>query len=657
MRKDDTTSVPSDERNKITDVDILLLCEYSKELLLDLLFYKEIEKEISDIKFVLSLMIKNGNTSVPSDERNKITDVNILLLCEYGKASLLEQLFDKEKRLFASRQAMHTIASSGKLSYIISVSHYYFMVFIYHITESKVGEVSCAYLQSTYELLLAGKLQNQFIEFENDLQLLTFRSAIKRIYVRESYETVTALISDAMTKKNIKNFVVTGTPGIGKTIYLHYFLWVLISRQTNINNNVDRKIYLQCDNYGIYSFRGNKVVPIDAREARGTFLCDLNCILLVDMVHEDEPMLCAGTTIVFSSPNRKRYKQLVKAISRQYIFNCWTLKELKAVWLRSYRDIPWEDVEGVYNKMGGVIRYVLEQNDAADEAMAAGVSKARRSLIGICQTMHDQTFSGNDDVLIYRVVHLYSPDHSKGNSTIVFASDYAREICLQGLNIEQRNNMIAFLKYNTALDPQGYRGHLFEVHAHKAVAEHGLENIRRLRNAEYKDTKSNSLLRTYCLPASYNLVFNGSISKAPTKFADLSSLVILKNVYCQPDKMDFASIDSFAIVDNDVLAFQVTVGSKKNGIKASGLGELYEAVNKTFPNLHYHIIFLCAAGEENSMNSEAVKISSTGNKIYKYFANIPENVRRFEGNQWISEIEMNLLLDCKANNSIYVSSR
>ena len=165
---------------------------------------------------------------------------------------------------------------------------------------------------------------------------MTLRTAIRSIYVRESYEMVTKLISDAMTKEKVASFVVTGTMGVGKTFHLHYFLWVLFTGQTSINNNVERKIYLQRNNHGIYSFRGDKTVSIDAGVAEGTVLCDKNCILLVDMVEENEPVLCAGTTIVFSSPTRKRHKQLLKGISRQYILNCWTLKELKAVWSHSY---------------------------------------------------------------------------------------------------------------------------------------------------------------------------------------------------------------------------------------------------------------------------------------------------------------------------------
>ena len=100
----------------------------------------------------------------------------------------------------------------------------------------------------------------------------------------------------------------------------------------------------------LHRCRGDKTVSIDAGVAEGTVLGYSKCILLVDMVEENDPILCAGTIIVFSSPNRKRYNQLLKGISRQYVLDCWTLEELKAVWSHSYQHIPWEDVKRIYNK-------------------------------------------------------------------------------------------------------------------------------------------------------------------------------------------------------------------------------------------------------------------------------------------------------------------
>ena len=321
---------------------------------------------------------------------------------------------------------------------------------MYHVVASIAGGFSVGKMQSDYETLSNGKLRNEFIEFTNGLKLFTNRITVKSIYVRESYKTVTKLISDAMIKEDVRNFVVTGTPGIGKTFYLHYFLWVLITRQTSINDQVDRKIYLQRSNYGIYALQGDEVVSIDTRVAESV-LDDDDCILLVDMVEENEPVVCAGTTIVFSSPNRKKYKQLSKGICRQFVLNCWTLEEIKAVWLHSYQHIPWKDVERTYKKMGGTVRYVLEQHSVADERMEMGIRNARYMFKENSLTIAQQVSTCDDDTLLYRVAHIFSPDHSTYNSKFVFASDYARKECLKGLPIEERERILASLENNTAI--------------------------------------------------------------------------------------------------------------------------------------------------------------------------------------------------------------
>ena len=107
-------------------------------------------------------------------------------------------------------------------------------------------------------------------------------------------------------------------------------------------------------------------------------------------------------------------------------------------------------------------------------------------------------------------------------------------------------------------------GDLLEHHVHKFVAEYGLPNFNRLRNTQYNDTDANSLQRSFVLLDDYELQCNGATSIIPTVFDDISALKIEKDVYYQSKSRNFASIDSFFIFDNDVFAFQITVGTKKN---------------------------------------------------------------------------------------------
>ena len=74
--------------------------------------------------------------------------------------------------------------------------------------------------------------------------------------------------------------------------------------------------------------------------------------------------------------------------------------------------------------------------------MSFGESRARNSLWEICRLIYEQN---SDDALMYRFVHLFSPDHTDYNATVVFASDYARRICLEGLNSEERERVSTYI--------------------------------------------------------------------------------------------------------------------------------------------------------------------------------------------------------------------
>jgi hypothetical protein len=161
----------------------------------------------------------------------------------------------------------------------------------------------------------------------------------------------------------------------------------------------------------------------------------------------EEPAQCAGIVIIFSSPNEKRFKQFLNTPSCKFILNPWGLNEVHSLWQRSYQHIPWDKVEHIYNRMGGVVRYVLEQSNVADEKMDDGIAKARNAFIDMTSTIGSQ-IAGNE--VIYRILHYISPDHTSKNAKYVFASDYARQVCLDGLDLQQRDILINFIIRYTA---------------------------------------------------------------------------------------------------------------------------------------------------------------------------------------------------------------
>ena len=64
-------------------------------------------KEISDIKFALSLMMKHDTTSVPTDERNKITDIELLRMKEACTRQPLLPITPSSKLIYVSLHYSH----------------------------------------------------------------------------------------------------------------------------------------------------------------------------------------------------------------------------------------------------------------------------------------------------------------------------------------------------------------------------------------------------------------------------------------------------------------------------------------------------------------------------------------------------------------------
>ena len=80
--------------------------------------------------------------------------------------------------------------------------------------------------QTSYSALRNAALSfDKFLEFPFTCkQFREKQQNLESIYVRQDYFDIFELIFGNI-KAGIDRFVVTGTPGIGKTIFLYYFVW------------------------------------------------------------------------------------------------------------------------------------------------------------------------------------------------------------------------------------------------------------------------------------------------------------------------------------------------------------------------------------------------------------------------------------------------
>jgi hypothetical protein len=145
------------------------------------------------------------------------------------------------------------------------------------------------------------------------------------LYIRESYcELYKRMIS--YFDEGWNGFALTGTPGIGKSVFLFYLLWRLARREKPPEAIL---IHRAQDMGFIYLITSNGCFATRDPVSVAHFLVKKTTWYLTDTL-DPEPTLPFATTILVASPNRKHYKEFLKvhdAVPLHYL-EPWSLEEL-----------------------------------------------------------------------------------------------------------------------------------------------------------------------------------------------------------------------------------------------------------------------------------------------------------------------------------------
>ncbi|EGG19912.1 hypothetical protein DFA_07019 [Cavenderia fasciculata] len=155
-------------------------------------------------------------------------------------------------------------------------------------------------------------------------------------------------------------FVVTGNPGIGKSVFIYYMMWVISQMKATIvvrSYHSDTK-----DAYYVYTY-DQHVKPVVLRTLSHSdvlpHLKDKKTFYLVDSLDVSNH---AAKTIVVSSPDPSKYKEFLKdADSTRRYLPPWKKRELDTVRPLLYPSVTQVELDQLWNKWGGIPRFVLEK--------------------------------------------------------------------------------------------------------------------------------------------------------------------------------------------------------------------------------------------------------------------------------------------------------
>lgn len=464
----------------------------------------------------------------------------------------------------------------------------------------------------------------------------------RSIYVRDEYIKLFEIIWGEVNQVDgIRKFLVTGAPGIGKSMFAYYFIWRYLhdaQYQTTADGS-KRNIYFEINQDEVLYFTGNKTFAMKKPDtAKNVIKHDRHSIVFTDMKALQEPLEAGAVNIFLVSPNPIRYKYfLTEGKPMIFIMNPWSLRELKVVWQKLYRDKLSEDtVDNAFDLSGGVIRYVFEKPQLAEVRMTNALDKFAYNMQELSRLVGQS--AALDSQVSYAILHPKSSDNTAMNAKLCLASNCVIRRVFALIAEEKLNKVYDFLSIADA-SSQSLAGILFEQNAHVAIGKNKL--LLELRKLVPKATtkpkegqaRSRPLTKADSKTMKVIQITDGELGT----FKNLSSLIgIRKGQYLRPSSLIQTSFDSFAVIDSDIYAFQVTVGRTHN-VKGKGLAHLRKSISRIWPNevFTYNLVFICPGDKQNTIHFKAQTIDFNSSDEYE-----KETAALFKNNQWIAEIQL-----------------
>ena len=413
----------------------------------------------------------------------------------------------------------------------------------------------------------------------------TTLSKVKALFIRDSYKKLYSLIVDSFKDKDV---VVTGTPGIGKTLFLVYFL------MRYMRENDDFTVLLCKHSSETYVYFDNRNDgPVELQRLTSDLkrlLVNGDLLLLVDAASVYRTGNCR--VIVATSPNISNYEDILKDCNPVLLhMPVWSSEELLKAResISSYEALTEAVVKERFELWGGIARLVFEPN------YQKYTEKCKLLEKHISRVTPKTLFKDFSRVDTGKESHLIFHQHLVGGSftnyVLRFASDYVEsKVCKQVLNTEDE---MEWLMRSARKVPElgALRGLMFEPFVFDKLCSGKKEfKIRKLVKREESSNQGESSNQN----VSYNMltkkiVFHGyeGLQESATK-NDQSGYPLLV-----PAKENWESVD--AIYPPTTL-FQMTV-SRNHDLKSGGLLNVLQILeeleeNKTKAGCRYSLYFV-----------------------------------------------------------------
>ncbi|EFP92655.2 uncharacterized protein PGTG_18833 [Puccinia graminis f. sp. tritici CRL 75-36-700-3] len=282
---------------------------------------------------------------------------------------------------------------------------------------SKVEEGLIRFWKALPEASLVVNGEVEYLELK-EAYILGDKKLGHRLLVRPIYKELCELFE----VEGYDQWVVTGTPGIGKTFFSVYYMWIAARKKKAV---LWQNPFFPDD--VCYLMASSGIVPVH------TWGSEIDGVLAkfdpVHIVDGRAPKLRNVWTLLVTSPQHNHYHQFLKDDNSKLLYMPpWSYEELqtcKAIFYPDERILPTTLMDRVFEWYGGVPRYVLARastefkrkggdEDAAFRAVNQRLTEAiyRGGIMDVMKAYQAKTPDGQ---FSHRVVHIYS--HPSGELT------------------------------------------------------------------------------------------------------------------------------------------------------------------------------------------------------------------------------------------------
>jgi hypothetical protein len=376
---------------------------------------------------------------------------------------------------------------------------------------------------------------NRFIDFEN---IIPSTQKIHSLYIRECYTQIASTMLTESESKLRQKFIITGTPGIGKSIFLFYLVFRLVRERKRVLliYNPD-KVYFDPQGQGV-----SKIVSLPDSDDLEFWNDSLWCLfdargVTSSDLHQIPYDRCRF--VLSTSPKRDLVNDFKKSMNpRIFYMPIWTEDELEAIESSSNVVADWRER---FKHMGGVPRYIFDSDEDVhrmlDQACAQCSLDDCIKMVGF-----DSVISDHCKSVIHRLVHITSTAPFTVSS-VEFASKTVARAVFRSKRKESLSQMRSWMESSCRVGGSinGFMGGIFEQYAIEMLERGGEFHCRKL--VSKRQIKN---------PPEFKLAITASSKVIVDKVESGQQ----RNVLHVPTTSNYAAIDAWI---PGVGAFQMTV--------------------------------------------------------------------------------------------------